>query len=60
MSFMDLRALKRFYSRPTFFDEPIKCAECRNPIYLSKTEIKKKRCLYLTSDTDEWKNKNGK
>ena len=67
MNYFDLRALKDFYSRPSLFEEPIKCAKCKNPIYLSKKEIKK-RCLCQTSDwskclcpscTDEWKNKNG-
>lgn len=65
MNYMDLRALRDFYSRPSYFKEPIKCANCKNPIYLSETEIKK-RCLYQTSDwtnclcpscTDEWKKK---
>jgi len=68
MNFLDLRALKDFYSRPTLFEEPIKCAECKNPIYLSEKEIKE-RCLYQASNwtnclcpscTNDWKNKNGK
>lgn len=49
MNYMDLRALKDFYSRPSMFVEPIKCQECGNPIYLSEKEIKEK-CLYQTSD----------
>ena len=65
MNFMDLRALKDFYSRPSMFEEPIKCAGCGNPIYLFEKKIKE-RCLYQTSDwtkclcptcTDEWKRK---
>ena len=62
MNFMDLRALKDFYSVFLSFEEPIKCAECGCSIYLSEKEIKE-RCLYQTSDwtkclcpscTNEW------
>ena len=67
MNFMDLRALKDFYStQPTFFDEPIKCHNCKRLIFLSEQEIKA-RCLYLSSDwhkclcpncTQQWKKEN--
>ena len=53
------------YSSATFY-EPIKCQNCKKPIYLTEQEIKA-RCLYLLSDwhkclcpncTQQWKKEN--
>lgn len=67
MDFLDSRAIQHTLTRPSYFVEPIKCANCKCPIYLSKKEVKE-RCLYVVADwtkclcpscTDEWKTENG-